>query len=74
MKIPFFPPSDSGSADPPNVNDGAAPTIGVVSLGYFRRCFKQRRSCRVSWGFSVMVGSGAFRAGAGALAAPLVPT
>jgi hypothetical protein len=73
-KIFLLPPLDSASsAAPPKVNDGAEPTIADGLLGAASAGFSNNASAAAcSCGFATTGASSILRAGAGALAAPLV--
>ena len=73
-RIFLLPPLDSASSvAPPKVNDGAEPTIAGELLGAASAGFSKSASAAAcSCGFATTGASSILRAGAGALAAPLV--
>src|SRR6202043_1702374 len=72
-KIFFFPPDSAGVLAPPNVNDGADPTMGNDSASTISAFFNPASaSATCAGGASTMRALSDSRAGAGALAAPLL--
>ncbi len=72
IRIFLLPPDASGSAlAPPNVKEGAEPTIGAAP-GATSACFSGMVTGAGACDFGASGASSGTRAGAGALAAPLV--